>query len=441
MFDKETMIKAREEFVLLPEDAKNAYIGQLTEVYGQDWVDAFKMFMENGDYPKFADAVKVTAEFPSGVVAEPGVSMAQGYERTPADVAASLNVEHAPVYEVVKAMGDEYAMAVPEMQDKMIEKMGTARGEEFSEAVRYVFDHPDFCEYIAKETQNFFDTLSREFSESKDQMSVLNNVKDFSEDISNGVLAYTTKGKPTNFSVLEAVALLSGVARRNFSENGALADALQELADGALTPSEADTMAKNIDDAVSPETKKELEDAAVVDDVTEKEGTKDMSEEEDVETEETDEAAIREREQNNAILDAVVEKYKALQTPEAKAQMLAAMEQVLDAELVDYIVKRAEGEDFSEEEEKAPEAPSAEQEVKADENPEVGAEGDVDRYEVLSKQLLGQYANEPKVVSAPVAVSTLPEGAPVATTEGGVTMAEDYQRDDIMDQYEKMGLV
>lgn len=437
MFDQETMIKAREEYLALPEEGKNSYLGQLTSVYGQDWVDAFKMFMENGDYPKFADAVKVTAELPSGVVQEPGVSMEEGYARSDDDVAASLSIEHAPVYEVVKAMGDEYHMATPEVKEKMIERMGSARGNEFSEAVKFTFENKDFCEYIARETQSFFDTLSREFSESNDQLGTISNLGNFSEEISNGLLSYSTKGKPTNFSVLEAVALLTGTARRNFSETGALADALATLGEGEVSEEAAETQAENLV-AYKNNTSDNLEEkiAKAAENLEDK---KDMSDDAD----ETD-AVIREKEQNNATLDSVIEKYKALQTPEAKAQMLEAMQQVLDPELVDYIVKRAEGEDFSEDGEKEPEAEVKEEKVEGtvEDSVAVGEEGDVDRYEELSKKLLGQYANEPKaLVDAPVAVSTLPEGAPVATAEGGVTMAEDYQRDDIMDQYEKMGLV
>ena len=161
-----------------------------------------------------------------------------------------------------------------------------------------------------------------------------------------------------------------------------------------------------------------------------------------------DQTVVREKEQNNAMLDAVIEKYKALQTEEAKAQMVAEMQQLLAPELVEYIIARAEGEDFSEgttgEGEVEPKAVA--DGINPAESPAAEAEsGDVDRYEVLSKELLGEYEENPigKVVAAeaPQAVATLPEGAPVAATEGGTTMAEDYEREPVIDKYEEMGLL
>lgn len=427
------MLQAREEYMALPPEERNKFLAQLSEAKGQDWVDAFTSYMETGDLQRFEDAVGATAEFPSGVIAEPGISRETGYERTPDEISQSLAIDRAPAYEVVNTMAQQYIAASDDTKGQMLLALENSKGEEFSEMAHALFTSPDFCEYIARETQNFFDTLAVDFSESNRKGETLAGVADFSETISNGLLDYVSTGRPSNSSILEASVLLAGTALRNFSENGELADALQELSDGALTPGEAAHMAENIEGAVSPEAEEELKDAAASDDIAEGIGVKDMSE--DIED---DVAISREKEQNNAMLDAVVEKYKALQTPEAKAQMVEAMKGLFDESLIDYILRRAEGEDFSEDED--------ETEPVLMEEAEAIQKGDVDNYEELAAELLGAYTSNPTVAKviaseSPVAVTTLPEGAPVAATEGGVSMAEDYQRDDLIDQYDQMGFL
>lgn len=738
--NEELMLNARNEYLALPQEEQNKYLAQLADAYGQDFVDAFTSFMETGNFPKFASQVTTTPEFPAGELKEiPG--RANGYERTMEEVAASLNTEHAPVYEAIVSMGNELNAAPPIKQQEMMDQLASARGQEFSEAIYYTFTHPDFCEYIAKEAQSFFDTLAGNFSQSKDQVGSLLKIGNFSETLSKGVLSYATKGKPGNFSILESVALLTNIARRNFSENGELAEAIMELGEGDVSPEGAETLAENIEqyaDGDTADVPAQIEEiAAQADDVPPTQqaeqkdmGCKDMSQRDfargkgrsragrnaalvgagllgagagttaayafnpgargfingvgssikglakkynpfgratvavnpsdidyagtigrkivdhgdttigrvdlandyagtigrpapvpnvsdydyagtigrtapkaapapvvnpsDIdyagtigrtpaqkiidhgettigknynlidhgdttigkivdhgdttigapapaptsapdavanpgllaqaqgfvqkypwqtglaaagaavgigagiyglkklhdkrktqqalkaaqgpdrkpaffsESEDNiataggpapadttgvgvgavdDQTVMREKEQNNAMLDAVIERYKSLQTEEAKAEMLNDMQQLLSPELVQYIIARAEGEDFSETEngEVPPEAPAPEG-VAPMQQPAAEAEsGDLDKYEELSKQLLGQYEENPigKVVAAeaPVAVATLPEGAPVAATEGGTTMAEDYEREPVIDKYEEMGLI
>lgn len=449
--DEKVFMDAREEYAALsPEDRAN-YLNMLIEQYGQEWVDAFTSFMETGNFPKFAEAVKSIPEFTPGVLNEGGTTLAEGYERTPEQVAASLAVEHAPIYETVKAMADEYQMATPPKQEEMIKRMGDVRGEEFSEAVRFVFENRDFCEYVARETQSLFDTLAKNFSEAKDKRAILNKISDFSEGVSGGVLDYVTSGRANNGSVLESLALVSSIARRNFSEEGDLADAIETLGEGEVSEEAAETVAENIvahKDNDSDNVEEKVEAAAenmVADEAAKsEEGVKsDMSEDG-----EASEVEVREKEQNNEMLDAVVEKYKALQTEEAKAAMVEAMKEYLDENLVKYIIERAEGEDFSEDSEKVDEVKEDKEEapVSAVEAPMESEEGDLDRYETLSHELLGEYAGNPEASAlvastAPQAVATLPEGAPVASTEAGVTMSEGYERDELMDKYEGMGLL
>jgi len=455
--DEKLFMDAREEYIALDDESRANYLNMLMEQYGQEWVDAFKSFMETGNFPKFAEAVKTIPELNAGVVMEGGTTLAEGYERTPEQVSASLATEHAPVYEVVKAMADEYQMATPKAQEDMIKRMGDARGEEFSEAVRYTFENKDFCEYVARETQTMYDTLAKNFSESKNKKQTLSNMMNFSENVAGGLLDYVSSGRVGNGAVLESIALVSNVARRNFSETGDLADAIEELGEGEVAPEAAETVAENIiahKDNDADKLEEKIEAAA---DNMEKDAGVDMSEADNaggevMDTAGGEDAVLREKEQNNAMLDAVVEKYKALQTDEAKAAMVQAMNQVLDANLVDYIVKRAEGEDFSEEDgAKAEVVEKEEVDIKeapkaAAEKPETSEEGDLDRYETLSHELLGEYAGNPEAAqlvasTAPVAVATLPEGAPTSATEAGVTMAEGYERNDLMDQYEEMGLL
>jgi len=452
--DEKLFMDARNEYIALSDEARADFLNMLIEQNGQEWVDAFKSFMETGNFPKFADAVKTIPEFNPGVVMEGGTTLAEGYERTPEQVAASLATEHAPVYEVVKAMADEYQMALPEVKDKMIERIGDARGAEFSEVVKYIFENRDFCEYVAKETQVMYDTLAKEFSQAKSKNEFLAKVGNFSESASNGLLDYVTSGKIGNKSALESMALVGSVAMRSFSETGDLADAIEALGDGEVSPEGAATVAENIvlhkdDNADKLEEKIE----AAADNMEKDEAKSDMSEADNAGGEVMDTAGgadsvLREKEQNNTMLDAVVEKYKALQTDEAKAAMVQAMNQVLDANLVEYIVKRAEGEDFSEDEKKDEVIEEKEvTEVKAT-APETAKsdEGDVDRWEVLSHDLLGEYAGNPetgKIVAteAPAAIATLPEGVPTSIGEVGVTMAEGYERNDLIDSYEEMGLL
>lgn len=450
--DEKLFMDAREEYIALDEESRANYLNMLAEQYSQEWVDAFKAFMETGNFPKFAEAVKCIPELTPGVVMEGGTTLAEGYERTPEQVAASLSVEHAPVYEVVKAMADEYQMATPKAQDDMIKRMGDARGEEFSEAVKYVFSNKDFCEYVARETQVMYDTMAKNFSESKNKKATLSNMMNFSEGVAGGLLDYVSTGKVGNGAILESIALVSNVARKNFSETGDLADAIEELGEGEVSAEGAETVAENII-AHKDDNADKLEEhvEAAAENMKKDEG--DMSEADNaggevMDTAGGEDAILREKEQNNAMLDAVVEKYKALQTAEAKAAMVKAMNQVLDANLVEYIVKRAEGEDFSEDEEvvgktevDVKDAPKA-----AAEKPETAEEGDVDRYEALSHELLGEYAGNPEAAqlvasTAPAAVATLPEGVPTSAGEVGVTMAEGYERNDLMDQYKEMGLL
>ena len=452
--DEKMFLAARDEYANLSTEDQSAYLNQLTEKYGQDWVDAFKAFMETGDFPKFENAVKTIAELTPGVVQEGGTTLTENYERTPEQVSASLQVEHAPIYEAVKGMADQYALATPDTQEEMIEQMKDSKGEEFSETVKLIFADRDFCEYVARETQSFYDTLAKNFSEDNKKSDVITRLGDFSQSVSNGLLDYISHGRPGNGAILESMALIGATALRNFSETSDLADAIQTLGEGEVSKDAADTVAENIvkhkdNDSDNLEEKvataaqnKETDEGADPSD----EGTPASTES----APEEDPDVIREREQNNQLLDAVIEKYKGLQTQEAKNAMIEGMKQVLDPSLVEYILRRANGEDFSEDEPKEPKAEGETDEAAVSPTPEAPqtseVEGDVDRYEDLSKKLLGEYVGNPDaaqavVANAPPAVATLPEGAPAAVAENGVTMGENYERNELMDHYQEAGLL
>ena len=433
--DKEALfIQAAQEYKALPDvETQAQYLNTLIEKKGQDWVDCFVKYLENGDFSEFEENI---AKLDTGRVTEGGTTLAENYDRSKEDVNESIaDVDQScPIAELVETMGDEYLALPDKKKEETIQALADAKGPDFAEAVAIAFSNRDFCEYIARETQSFFDTLAQNFSQSRNSKQILTNISaNFSENVASSVVDYTLGRRPRNFSVLEAVALISSVARREFSENGELADALQELSDGALTPPEAENMADNIE-AAAPEAAQPLEEAAKVDDTAEK-----IAEnfDEGTEVEDTD-STVRAKEQNNAALDAIVETLKGLQTEGARQAMIDDLRKLLAEETVDYIIRRVKGEDFSEEGEQTVAEQPTEEEIAA-------ATPELNKYEAMSAQLLGPDAYETSPVAnvtvstAPMATATLPEGAPVS--EGGTTIAEDYERNSLVDQYQKLGLV
>lgn len=456
--DANVFAQAREQYLALPIEQQAQYLNILIQIHGQDWVDCFTKYLEEGNFSEFETNI---AKLDLGPVTEGGTTLAENYDRTKEDVVESMAEEDqsCPIAELVETMGEEYRALPEEKQEGMLESLKNAKGEEFSEAIAIAFSNKDFCEYIANETQSFFDTLAYSFSQSDNKKAILSNVSmNFSEGVSNSILDYISGKMPKNFSVLETVGLISAVARRNFSENGELADALQELSDGALTPPEAETMATNVQ-ATAPEAVEPLKEGANVDNAVEAgvaaEGTVGVNPAphedfddggaapvaSDVSQIGTD-TAVREKEQNNLLIDALVEKLKALQTQDAKDALIADIRLVLPGETVDYIIARAQGEDFSEEVPNEAEQAISEQPT---EEEVAAATPDQNRYEQMAGQLLGPDAYTTSPVAsvttsqAPIATATLPEGLPVS--EGGTTLAEDYQRDNIIDQYQKLGLI
>ena len=467
MLDKEKFAQARADYINnLTTEGKAQYLDILTKSRGRDFAESFVKFVESGDFSELETNI---AKLDVGKVEEGGTTVEEEFERTPADVVESMQDDTCgcPVAELVEKMGEEFTAMAPEAKASMVEKLEKAEGKEFAEAVVIAFSDRDFCQYVAKETQDFFDTLAYNFSQAKDKKSMMGNVsKNFSEGVSSAMVDYTLGKMPRNFSVLEAVGLISAVARKNFSENGELADALQELSDGALTPPEAENMATNVE-ATAPEAVKPLEEAGAVDDAVETmvastpasvptgETNPDMSQRNfdagagvggapvanDVSSIQP-ETVVREKEQNNMLIDALVEKYKALQTEDAKSMLVADITQTMGEETANYVVARAQGEDFSEE------VPNqAEQAISEQPTDEeiAAATPDLNKYEAMAGQLLGPdaYTTSPvasvTTANAPLATATLPEGLPVS--EGGTTLAEDYQRDNVVDNYKKLGLI
>lgn len=460
--DANVFAQAREQYLALPIEEQAQYLNTLIQVHGQDWVDCFTKYLEEGNFSEFESNI---AKLDLGRVTEGGTTLAENYDRTKEDVIESMadQDQSCPIAELVEKMGEEYRALPEAKQEGMLETLKNAKGEEFSEAIAIAFSNKDFCEYIAGETQAFFDTLAHEFSESDNKKGILSNVsRNFSEGVSNSVLDYISGKMPKNFSILETVGLISAVARRNFSENGELADALQELSDGALTPPEAEDMATNIE-ATAPGAVDDLVQGAATDNAVEDAvangavppagavgvnpaphedfddgGTPTGTEVSSIQPE----TAVREKEQNNLLIDALVEKLKALQTQDARDALIADIRLVLPGETVDYIVSRAQGEDFSEEVPNQAEQAISEQPT---EEEVAAATPDQNRYEQMAGQLLGPDAYSTSPVAsvttsqAPIATATLPEGLPVS--EGGTTLAEDYQRDSIIDQYQKLGLI
>ena len=446
--DANIFAQAREQFLALPPEAKAQYLNTMIENKGQDWVDCFVKYVEEGNFSEFETNI---AKLDVGQVEEGGTTLAENFERTKEDVVESMadQDQSCPIAELVEKMGEEFTALPEQKQEVMLQQLENAKGQEFAEAVAIALGNRDFCQYVARETQSFFDTLAHEFSESNNKKAILKNVSmNFSEGVSDSLLDYVSGRMPRNFSVLETVGLISAVARRNFSENGELADALQELSDGALTPPEAETMATNVQ-ATAPEAVEPLKEGAAVDNAVEGEAPaphEDFDDGGDATGTEVSSIqpadAVREKEQNNYLIDALVEKLKALQTQEAKDALIADMRVTLPEETVNYVIARAQGEDFSEEvpnqaEQAISEQPT-EEEIQA-------ATPDNNKYEQMASQLLGPdaYSSSPvasvTTAGAPIATATLPEGLPVS--EGGTTLAEDYQRDNIIDNYQRLGLI
>ena len=538
-FNKNLLESSRTEFLNMSVKERSSYIDELTKARGEDFSQKFlKYVCGQVDFSELEDNV---AALEVGPVEEGGTTLAEGYERDPQDVVASMkdcDCIPTPISDAIERMADEYEVLPEEKKEAVIDAFEKKGGADFAEKVRAILSSRNFAEFIGKETQNFYDTLAHEFSETNKKGAFIQQLGNFSENVSSSVVDYAVEGtRPGSFSILQSAVYVADFAVKDFSENGELADALQELSDGALTPPEAQNMADNVEAATSEPVQDELVKAAEVDNAAEAVAS-DMSEEEkkqniwkanaalldaiedkmiqlpngkreselakldnlrkqfgiarvahaggmvgtltpvaplgvatwvgsnfyrkgmvdpqigrlakeygfsevgdDEAKEERD--VVREKEQNNPMLDALVEKYKGLTTDAAREAMKADMEALLPKETVDYIVDRAMGEDFSEDEEGNGEVDASKAPV-TEENPAALPTPDIDRYEELSKTLLGPdaYSVNPAVVEmaaqAPSVGSTLPEGAVV---QGGTTMAEKYQRDSLEDRYQSMGLI
>ena len=442
-FDKNLLESARTEFLNMSVKERSSYIDELTKARGEDFSQKFlKYVCGQVDFSELEDNV---AALEVGPVEEGGTTLAEGYERDPQDVVASMkdcDCIPTPISDAIERMADEYEVLPEEKKEAVIDAFEKKGGADFAEKVRAILSSRNFAEFIGKETQNFYDTLAHEFSETNKKGAFIQQLGNFSENVSSSVVDYAVEGtRPGSFSILQSAVYVADFAVKDFSENGELADALQELSDGALTPPEAQNMADNVEAATSEPVQDELVKAAEVDNAAEAVAS-DMSDGEDeAKAEERD--VVREKEQNNPMLDALVEKYKGLTSDAARDAMKADMEALLPKETVDYIVDRAMGEDFSEDEEGNGEVDASKAPV-TEENPAALPTPDIDRYEELSKTLLGPdaYSVNPAVVEmaaqAPSVGSTLPEGAVV---QGGTTMAEKYQRDSLEDRYQSMGLI
>lgn len=428
---------SREIYINLGEEEQSKFLDQMTAANGQDFTDAFIKFVQTGDYAQFSEEVDGpvnmeqatnTVELPVGQVVEGGTTMAEGYDRNPAQIQTSAamngtNVSFdsynaAPIQVAVERMGEEYRAMVPEKREALMDKVEASKGEEFSESLKMALSNRNFCQAVGRETQVFFDQLRRDFSISKNKRQFISNVSDFSEHIGSDLVDYATGRKVRSFSVLEAAGYVAMTARRDFSENGVLGEALQELADGDISPTAAETMAENLEATAAPSVVDGIVDAAGRDQNDEEY----LSAEDPVETS----AVLREKEQGNDALIAVVEKYKNLETPEAKAAMKEKMEEVLGSDLAEYVVSRAEGAEFSED--------TSEDDVDAAEAKAEAplAEAPIPDYDNLANELVGEdlYVESPAAqitaATAPVAEATLPEASPVI--EGGTTLPEGYQR-------------
>ena len=433
--DRKTYEDAKREFLDMSINDRAKCYDDLVKSCGQDFSDAFVNFCAGAI--DFSELESNIAEFEEGKVEEGGTTREEGYDRTMEDVAESMD---CPIADTLEAMAAEYNALTEPKKEEVIGAIAQAKGEEFSQKVRAIFEDLDFSQYLAKETQVFYNVLGKEFSQSENKMNFLKGIGDFSESVAT----YATGVKPSNFSIIESAVYLYDVAMKNFSENGELADALQELADGALTPPEAANMAANIEAAASPEAQSEIVEAAKEDDkVEEIVKNSDMSEDDEEEDEEKERTVVREREQNNEMFDALIERYKGLQTDSARAEFEKDLASYFPEETVKYILDRAKGADFSEEEDEKPVADAQKSEA-GSENPEIHV-ADINKYEELSQKLLGSDAYTVSPAAAAVTAQTspslggtLPEGPVVM---GGTTMGEQYQRDSIEDEYKAMGLI
>ena len=433
--DRKTYEDAKREFLDMSINDRAKCYDDLVKSCGQDFSDAFVNFCAGAI--DFSELESNIAEFEEGKVEEGGTTREEGYDRTIEDVAESMD---CPIADTLEAMAAEYNALTEPKKEEVIGAIAQAKGEEFSQKVRAIFEDLDFSQYLAKETQVFYNVLGKEFSQSENKMNFLKGIGDFSESVAT----YATGVKPSNFSIIESAVYLYDVAMKNFSENGELADALQELADGALTPPEAANMAANIEAAASPEAQSEIVEAAKEDDkVEEIAKNSDMSEDDEEEDEEKERTVVREREQNNEMFDALIERYKGLQTDSARAEFEKDLASYFPEETVKYILDRAKGADFSEEEDEKPVADAQKSEA-GSENPEIHV-ADINKYEELSQKLLGSDAYTVSPAAAAVTAQTspslggtLPEGPVVM---GGTTMGEQYQRDSIEDEYKAMGLI
>lgn len=433
--DRKTYEDAKREFLDMSINDRAKCYDDLVKSCGQDFSDAFVNFCAGAI--DFSELESNIAEFEEGKVEEGGTTREEGFNRTIEDVAESMD---CPIADTLEAMAAEYNALTEPKKEEVIGAIAQAKGEEFSQKVRAIFEDLDFSQYLAKETQVFYNVLGKEFSQSENKMNFLKGIGDFSESVAT----YATGVKPSNFSIIESAVYLYDVAMKNFSENGELADALQELADGALTPPEAANMAANIEAAASPEAQSEIVEAAKEDDkVEEIAKNSDMSEDDEEEDEEKERTVVREREQNNEMFDALIERYKGLQTDSARAEFEKDLASYFPEETVKYILDRAKGADFSEEEDEKPVSDAQKSEA-GSENPEIHV-ADVNKYEELSQKLLGSDAYTVSPAAAAVAAQTspslggtLPEGPVVM---GGTTMGEQYQRDSIEDEYKAMGLI
>ena len=288
--DRKTYEDAKREFLDMSINDRAKCYDDLVKSCGQDFSDAFVNFCAGAI--DFSELESNIAEFEEGKVEEGGTTREEGYDRTMEDVAESMD---CPIADTLEAMAAEYNALTEPKKEEVIGAIAQAKGEEFSQKVRAIFEDLDFSQYLAKETQVFYNVLGKEFSQSENKMNFLKGIGDFSESVAT----YATGVKPSNFSIIESAVYLYDVAMKNFSENGELADALQELADGALTPPEAANMASNIEAAASPEAQSEIVEAAKEDDkVEEIVKNSDMSEDDEEEDEEKERTVVREREQH-----------------------------------------------------------------------------------------------------------------------------------------------
>ena len=506
MFDKDTFEQARVEYGQLSPEDKAAFITSLEPNYQTDWITAFKAFLEDGDYARFESQTGIAA-LPVGQVHEPGMTREEGYQRDASDIAESSGDDYTPIKDLVKDMGDQYLIATPEVQEQYIKKITAAKGASFAENVAMCFSNRDFCEYIAQETQNYYDALAKNFAEAKSKSQFIAKLGEFSEqkDLGGAVMEYITTGIPKEFSVLESVGMLTELARRSFSETGTLASAIEDLGEGEVTSDAAETVAENLSDkidddivdaviaavakteadndksdgqfSVSPNFVEKVLSAVknnaaeigigaggvgaglltgvIIQALRNQSQKKKASKVANMSEDDKEESVVREANQGNELMDALVEKFKALQTDEARTAMKEQLTSLLGEDVASYIIKRASGQDFEEvnpddvaKDSVEGEKPISETTSKNPQDVKLG--GDIDKFEELSKNLMGEdvYAipeagpiRQAVVSAAPAAVAALPEGAPVAVANTGTTMEEGYQRDCALDDYANAGLL